>query len=170
MSTNENHWCFDEIIEKIENSSERIFILKAGTGSGKSTYFLPKLFKKSRKSILCTQPRIINIEMIAKSIDNLLPHILKLRYNLGYLSSIKQINPTSKKHLILLTTEILTIKIKNIIKTETNNLIWKEIKNINENVNKLDSKQIIEKYTQHTTKKRKSLYDLFVESRSQSQS
>jgi HrpA-like RNA helicase len=87
-----------DVIEEILNEAvstpaksygDRIFIVQAGTASGKSTVIPPmlynKILKKTGRNILITQPRIINTVDIASSLTEFNKN-LKLGKNLGYMT------------------------------------------------------------------------------------
>ena len=59
-------------MKKIESVSDRILLIRSGTGSGKSTTLAPELYlkfyKSMRKTIGVTQPRILTTMSIPNSI------------------------------------------------------------------------------------------------------
>ncbi len=97
---------------------DKVIILKADTGSGKSTALPAKLyttfFERTHKNIIVTQPRIFNAIDIPSSIVSFTPE-LELDKNIGYSTgSFKR--PPKEKGLLFCTVGVLTQQF--IMKTE----------------------------------------------------
>lgn len=70
--------------------SDRVFVFKGMTGSGKSTGFLITIYDKfytPGKAIICTQPRILTTQENAKEVCNIDPRF-KIGENIGFSTSI----------------------------------------------------------------------------------
>ena len=78
---------YDKKKRKATCVEDRMLILKASTGSGKSTALVQFLYKKFRdsvrKNIAITQPRVITAVDIAMTLPNYDPEI-RLDVNIGY--------------------------------------------------------------------------------------
>jgi HrpA-like RNA helicase len=66
---------------------EKIIVIKAGTGSGKSTLIIPELYRKfyekTKRNYCCTQPSVINAVSIPYSIAQYYPELV-IGKTLGY--------------------------------------------------------------------------------------
>lgn len=107
---------------KAKGISDRVVILKSGTGSAKSTGLAPYLFmrfnKRVRKSILITQPRVLTTLDIPKTILRISAYKdsedpLELGKNIGYQTQ-EFVKKPIKKGILFTTTGILLQFIKNL--------------------------------------------------------
>lgn len=48
----------DIILNQLKENTCHYYILSAGTGAGKSSYFVNELYKSQNKAIICTQPKV----------------------------------------------------------------------------------------------------------------
>lgn len=101
----------DEIIDK--KISDRILIVEAFTGSGKSTAMPALLYEKiikltGNKSIVVTQPKILMAQQLAKE-QGEAPWFPFLTYeqNVGYITSSAKVVPSDNMALIYVTVGIL---------------------------------------------------------------
>ena len=106
------------------NMSDRIVILLSKTGSGKSTSICPTLylrfFKKYKKRIVITQPRVLTAMEIPKDISNIDAYkkpnkdglSIELYRNLGYQTQ-EFVRKTTEKGILFCTTGILLQFLKN---------------------------------------------------------
>ena len=98
---------FLQKILEMHNNKENVFLLKALTGSGKSTTSLVscyKLFKKlKKKSIACLQPRVATTENLAEQLEtedwvkNQLGERLEIEKNIGIFTGKSKKNPRGEK-------------------------------------------------------------------------
>lgn len=78
---------FEKRLHSADSVADRILIVKASTGSGKTTIIPPELYKRFhsqiRRNIACTQPRVINAIQIPNTIVEFNPNLV-LGENIGY--------------------------------------------------------------------------------------
>ena len=119
------NWIGKKLDSKSASSmSERVVILLSKTGSGKSTSIAPTLylrfFKKYRKRIVITQPRVLTAVEIPKDIANIDVYqkpnkeglFIELYRNLGYQTQ-EFVRKTKEKGILFCTTGILLQFLKN---------------------------------------------------------
>jgi HrpA-like RNA helicase len=91
-----------------ETPTDRILILRSGTGSGKSTTLAPELYlrfnESVKKNIVITQPRILTAMSIPKNIARIYDEFT-LGDNIGYQTGVYTYAP--KKGIIFMTTGVL---------------------------------------------------------------
>lgn len=106
-----------------KTAEDRIFVIQAGTGSGKSTFMPPAILRIFRgpntpvdvpytgKNIICTQPRVLTSVSIASNVGKKsATNDLEIGVNVGY-----QTGPLSErppKGLIYMTIGVLNIQLK----------------------------------------------------------
>lgn len=107
---------------KASSISDRIVVLKSGTGSAKSTGLAPYLFmnfnKRVRKSIVITQPRVLTTLDIPKTILTIEAYkigddSLELGKNIGYQTQ-EFVKKPNTKGILFTTTGVLLQFIKNL--------------------------------------------------------
>ena len=112
----------DSGYQKAAGISDRVVVLKSGTGSAKSTGLAPYLFmrfnKRVRKSILITQPRVLTALDIPKTILGIAAYKdtddpLELGKNIGYQTQ-EFVKKPIKKGILFTTTGVLLQFIKNL--------------------------------------------------------
>ena len=119
------NWIGKKLDSKSASSmSERVVILLSKTGSGKSTSIAPtiylRFFKKYRKRIVITQPRVLTAVEIPKDIANIDAYkkpnkeglFIELYRNLGYQTQ-EFVRKTKEKGILFCTTGILLQFLKN---------------------------------------------------------
>ena len=93
--------------------SDRIMVLRSGTGSGKSTTLAPELYIKfyqaTLKNIAVTQPRVLTATSIPTEITKVYPSI-KLGKNIGYQTGSYTLKPT--KGIVFMTVGVLSQQLK----------------------------------------------------------
>lgn len=108
--------------QKAQGVSDRVVVLKSGTGSAKSTGLAPYLFmkfnKRVKKSILITQPRVLTTLDIPKTILGISAYKdsddpLELGKNIGYQTQ-EFVKKPIKKGILFTTTGVLLQFIKNL--------------------------------------------------------
>jgi len=98
---------------KLERNSrtDRIYLLEARTGSGKSTYMVSFLFesivKGSRGRLICSQPRVVLTEANANDVLQYNPQYKKGKH-MGILSSAQKTKATEQESMNYCTTQILS--------------------------------------------------------------
>lgn len=110
-------------IRKAHDMSDRIMILRAETGAGKSTTIPPELYIRFKnmvhvknKLIVCTQPTRLNTTEIPQDIIKIYGHEFKMGENLGY-----QTGPISYKvsrGVLYMTVETLVEQLKSMTDDE----------------------------------------------------
>ena len=93
--------------------SDRIMVLRSGTGSGKSTTLAPELYTKfyqaTLKNIAVTQPRVLTATSIPLEIIKVYP-TLKLGKNIGYQTGSYTLKPA--KGIVFMTVGVLAQQLK----------------------------------------------------------
>lgn len=99
---------------KISSLNDKILILKAGTGSGKSATLGPELYKNffniSKKDIAVTQPRILTTMEIPTDITKIHPY-MTMGKNIGYQTGDFSYKPV-KGGVVFMTTGVLVQQLK----------------------------------------------------------
>lgn len=123
-----NH--MDKIVKFIRKNT--FLILKAGTGSGKSTQLPPQLLTKDilfgDEIIYCTQPRVANAKGICEGVNKRMFGFYETPYISYQTGSGSNVN--KKSSLIYLTEAIMKFKIKDILEEVDEKIVKKKLKNI----------------------------------------
>ena len=90
-----------------EGIQSKVFLLKALTGSGKSTGFIHELFTYYGKSIYCTQPKKILCINNTSSICSIFKD-MQLSYNIGYSIGNYDTGVSTNDHIMFATIQKLS--------------------------------------------------------------
>jgi HrpA-like RNA helicase len=89
----------DYVSERISKRgvANRVFIVHASTGSGKSTIIPPELYRRlneklGRRNILCTQPRVLTAIELPIRVTEFIPE-MKMGKNIGYQTGTTTLKP-----------------------------------------------------------------------------
>lgn len=98
-------WEYYEVEPSYE---DRILIVQAKTGSGKSTVMPGMLYdllkKSSQRGIVCTQPKVFTAQQIAIDMSNSTNYPnLKIRDTIGYITGVSKVRTREKTSLIYMT-------------------------------------------------------------------
>jgi hypothetical protein len=101
----------------ITGPQDRVIIVKAGTGSGKSVTVPPELLlyykrKGVEKTILVTQPLIVSTYTTVDDIVKYYP--FKLGFDIGYQSSVTTMKPSEPGSIIYKVSEIFTAEVSSL--------------------------------------------------------
>lgn len=114
-----------DVFPKIKPMSmgDKIIVIKSGTGSGKSTLITPELFRKyyekTHRTLLCTQPSIINSVSIPHTIVKYYPELI-MGKTIGYRTSSQ--NRKIRSGVIFATIGILLQQLKTLPDEEIINM------------------------------------------------
>ena len=91
--------------------NNRIYLLEARTGSGKSTLMVSSLYdtivKNSKGKLICSQPRVVLTESNANEVLKFNPKY-KMGIHMGIQSSVSRIIPSERESMNYCTTQILS--------------------------------------------------------------